>query len=69
MITSARRGAWPGDVPLGLDHASFGLPVPCVVRTAKITAFEADAVEDVLGRLPDHLMMSVMEQIRAALAL
>jgi mRNA interferase MazF len=35
MITSmAGRELWPGDIPIGDRHADYGLPVPCLVRTA-----------------------------------
>ncbi len=41
MITSAENRPWPGDVPLVEDHEAAGLPVPSVVRTAKIATIEA----------------------------
>jgi len=49
MITSAENRGWPGDIAVSdLRHA--GLPVPSVVRSAKIATIEAaDAVH--LGRL------------------
>jgi mRNA interferase MazF len=47
MITSVIRPAWQGDVMIeNLDHA--GLPVPSVVRTAKITTLQEDRL---LGRI------------------
>lgn len=67
MITSARRGDWPGDLPIGPDHAALGLPVPCVIRTAKVAVLEASVIEAVLGRLPDHLLAAVRDQLRAIL--
>lgn len=40
MITSAQNRGWPGDVPLG-NLAAAGLPVPSVIRAAKIATIEA----------------------------
>jgi len=68
MITSARRGAWTGDIPTGSDHASYGLAVPCFVRTAKIATLECTAIDSVLGRLPDTLLQQVRDRVASALA-
>lgn len=44
MITAAENAPWPGDVPLrGLKRA--GLPIPSVVRCAKIACVDARQVE------------------------
>nr|WP_302480181.1 type II toxin-antitoxin system PemK/MazF family toxin [Sphingomonas bacterium] len=67
MITSARRGRWPGDIAIGGDHARYGLPVPCFIRTAKIAALEASAIERRLGQLPADLSDEVKREIRDAL--
>ncbi len=40
MITSAENRGWPGDVPVN-NLAAAGLPVPSVIRTAKIATIEA----------------------------
>jgi mRNA interferase MazF len=40
MITSAQNRGWPGDV-LVSNLAAAGLPVPSVIRTAKIATIEA----------------------------
>jgi mRNA interferase MazF len=49
MITSAENRGWPGDVPVG-NPVTAGLPVPSVIRTAKIATIEAsDATK--LGRI------------------
>ena len=40
MITSAENRGWPGDVPVH-NLAAAGLPVPSVIRTAKIATIEA----------------------------
>ncbi len=52
MITNARRKRWPGDILIE-DHEAAGLPVPSVVRTAKIATLEATAASRI-GRLPDN---------------
>lgn len=50
MITSAENRAWPGDVRVA-NLAAAGLPVPSVIRTAKIATIEAsDATR--LGKIP-----------------
>ncbi|HEY5566783.1 MAG TPA: type II toxin-antitoxin system PemK/MazF family toxin [Gammaproteobacteria bacterium] len=49
MITSAENRGWPGDMTIS-NLATAGLPVPSVVRTAKIATIEvADATK--LGRI------------------
>jgi mRNA interferase MazF len=50
MITSAANRGWPGDVPV-TDLKSAGLPVPSIVRPAKIATIEARDAER-LGTLP-----------------
>ena len=42
MITSAANPRWPDDVGID-DHAAAGLPIPSIVRTAKIATIEARA--------------------------
>ena len=64
MVTSSANEAWVGDVPLESRHRECGLPVPCVVRTAKVATFERRAVSKV-GKLPDDLW----QKLRAALPL
>lgn len=42
MITSAQNRGWPGDLPVGNLAAPAGrLPVPSVIRAAKIATIEA----------------------------
>ena len=49
MITSAENRGWPGDMPVAnLELA--GLPVPSVIRSAKITTIDA-ADASKLGRV------------------
>ena len=57
MITSAENRGWPGDVAVP-NLAAAGLPVPSVIRTAKIATIEAsDATK--LGRIPASLFRKV----------
>ena len=49
MITSAANRGWPGDVPVS-DLDAAGLPVPSIVRPAKLATIEARDAEK-LGTL------------------
>ena len=40
MITAAANRGWPDDVPID-DHAAAGLPIPSIVRTAKVATIAA----------------------------
>lgn len=66
MITSAENVAWPGDVPIGELRPTTGLPIPSVVRTAKIATVEARDVEWV-GRVSGVTLATVRFAIGAAL--
>jgi mRNA interferase MazF len=61
MITNARRKPWPGDVPIE-DHRAAGLPVPSVVRTAKVATLEAASATRI-GRLADPQIAAVRGQV------
>jgi mRNA interferase MazF len=50
MITAAQNRSWHGDVPI-LDHRAVGLPIPSIVRSAKIATVEASRAR-LCGRLP-----------------
>lgn len=50
MVTSAANRGWADDVEVS-DLQEAGLPVPSIVRTAKVATIEADDAEW-LGRLP-----------------
>ena len=58
MITSAANRGWLGDVPVS-DLRSAGLPIPSIIRAAKIATIEA--------RDADKLGVAVPED-RAAVA-
>lgn len=67
MITSAENRAWPSDIRVDrLDGT--GLPVPSLVRTAKIATIEASDAET-LGRLDGGLLRMVQRQLRDHLPL
>lgn len=62
MITSAHNRGWPGDVGIGSLRAA-GLPVPSLIRTAKMATIDAgDATK--LGRIPTAVLRQVAEQVR-----
>ena len=67
MITSAENRGWPGDIAIG-GLVSAGLPVPSVIRTAKIATIEAvDASR--LGHISPTLFRKVAAELAALLGL
>lgn len=65
MITSAENRGWVGDVAVR-DLGRAGLPVPSVIRTAKIATIELrDAT--ILGRIPTSLLGEVDRHLYATL--
>lgn len=61
MITSAENRGWPGDVAVR-SLTTAGLPVPSVIRTAKIATIEAaDAVK--LGRVSPGVLDQVAKRL------
>ena len=65
MITSAENRGWPGDVAVN-NLAAAGLPVPSVIRTAKIATIEAaDAVK--LGKVSPASFRLVAKRLRQVL--
>lgn len=66
MITSAENRRWPGDHVI-VDFANAGLPIPSVVRTAKVTTVEAHDAEPV-GQLDDGLIAEVMATVMGVLS-
>ena len=67
MITSAANKGWHGDVSLEQRFEACGLPVPCVVRTAKVTTVEAARAQK-RGALPDDLWAEVRGRLAGALS-
>lgn len=43
MITTAKRGARPHDVPIR-DFAAAGLPAPCLIRPTKLACIEPSRI-------------------------
>jgi len=67
MITSADNRKWPGDVTVG-NLAMAGLPVPSVIRTAKIATIVAtDAAK--LGKVSRTLVEQVAGHLQRELGL
>jgi len=67
MITSAENRGWPGDVAIG-NLAMAGLPVPSVIRTAKIATIEAADAEK-LGKVSRALFGQVAGHLQRELGL
>ncbi len=67
MITNAQRKRWPGDIVIE-DHQGAGLPIPSMVRTAKLATLEAASAER-LGKLLAIDIVTVRQQISAHLGL
>ena len=65
MITSAERKRWPGDIAID-DHEAVALPIPSVVRTAKLATLET-ATAELLGQLPAEQFDQVADQLLAYL--
>jgi mRNA interferase MazF len=63
MITSAANRPWAGDVSLADEYREVGLPIPSVVRPAKIATLESGHA-DRIGRLPEVLWRSVAAELR-----
>ena len=66
MITSAANRGWSGDVAIS-DLRAAGLPVPSIVRPAKIATIEARDAER-LGALPATDRAAVARYLRDTLS-
>ena len=66
MITSAVNRGWTGDVTIS-DIELAGLPIPSIVRPAKIATIEAGDAER-LGALPGRDRPAVRRYLRERLA-
>jgi mRNA interferase MazF len=65
MITSAANRGWEGDVDIA-DITLAGLPVPSIVRTAKIATIDSrDAVH--MGRVSAEVLQVVQRHLDAIL--
>jgi mRNA interferase MazF len=63
IITSAANRPWPGDVSLAESYRAVGLPIPSVVRPAKIATIDARHAKR-LGRLPSPLWSAVAAALK-----
>ena len=63
MITGAGNRGWEGDYVVP-DYRACGLPIPCVIRTAKVAVFET-RMGTRLGRL-DEATMALIDGALAA---
>lgn len=67
MITSAENRGWPGDVAVS-NLRSAGLPVPSVIRTAKMATIETSDAAG-LGKISPATLRRVMASVAAELGL
>ena len=65
MVTSGNTAEWPGDVVV-TDLQLAGLPIPSLVRSAKLATLEY-AVARRIGRLTSADFSSVMHFLRTSL--
>ena len=63
MIASAHHERWPDDIDIGPAHAEFGIPIPCLIRVAKIASITTDQAS-FLG----HLEPSITDQAMAKIS-
>jgi len=63
MITNAAHETWHGDVPVS-DLKVAGLPIASVVRPAKISTIDEQALIRRLGSLPRKDRMQVARSLR-----
>jgi mRNA interferase MazF len=68
MITSAENRGWLGDCDLGRGFKKAGLPIPSIVRTAKIATIEANDAEPI-GKIGGAILADVQNQLREMLGL
>ncbi len=61
MITSAENRPWPGDCPIP-DHAAAHLPIPSVIRTAKLATIEVRDAQ-VVGSIPKATLDRVLAMV------
>jgi mRNA interferase MazF len=65
MITAAVNQGWPGDIDVK-HYQEFGLPIPSVIRTAKIATLEAEGAEKI-GRISSALLAEVRASVEGIL--
>jgi len=65
MITAAENDEWPGDVKIIGSMDATGLPIPSIVRTAKVATVEVREAS-LLGRCPPAVWSKVEAELRKA---
>lgn len=61
MITSGENRRWTTDVPIA-DHAAAGLPIPSVIRCAKIATLDVRDAEKI-GGVPKRIQSEVAARL------
>ena len=67
MITNAQHAAWDGDVEVS-NLKGAGLPVPSIVRPAKLATVDESVIVRAIGSLPSKDRVKVLESLTAFLA-
>jgi mRNA-degrading endonuclease toxin of MazEF toxin-antitoxin module len=67
MVTNAEHRPWDGDVPVS-DLKLAGLPIPSIVRSAKLATIDQTAILRAVGILPNRDRSQVADAIQAFLA-
>lgn len=67
MITSSENRSWPGDVELGDDYATFGLPAPSMIRPSKIATVDVSQIA-VIGNLTPEFLEKVLREVRSTIS-
>lgn len=66
MITGANRDKWAGDIELP-DHEAIGLPIPSMIRTAKIATIDIREAERI-AQIDGELLQRILAGVRVGLA-
>lgn len=67
MVTTARAGLQPDDIPID-DPAAAGLRAACLVRPLKIACIEPKRILRQVGRLPPPTAGLVFDRVRSFVA-
>lgn len=68
MITALENAGWPGDLEIFEPRQQTGLPIPSVIRTAKIASVEAGELES-LGFVSSPTFEAVRLTLKETLGL
>lgn len=64
MVTSTELKGWRGDCEVH-DLKKAGLPIPSIVRTAKIACVDESVIERRVGKLDEKTRRNVSQEIRS----